>query len=247
MPEHLKRSAADLHLPRYAEIRRALEEAIMSGAWRPGRRVPSEHALMEQFGCSRMTVNKALSALAEAGLILRKRRSGSFVASPASEQTVLEIHDIPKEIAASGREHRFEILSRHRRRAGPGDAERLGVKPGAPVLAMAVRHFAAGKPFAVEDRLINLARVPEAEAEPFDTLPPGSWLLARIPWSEAEHQIRAANLDAETASRLDLAPGAAGLVVDRRTWQGGETITCVTLVYPGDRHRLTARFGPPRG
>ena len=85
MPEHLKRSAADLHLPRYAEIRRALEEAIMSGAWRPGRRVPSEHALMEQFGCSRMTVNKALSALAEAGLILRKRRSGSFVASPASE------------------------------------------------------------------------------------------------------------------------------------------------------------------
>lgn len=247
MPHRLKRATAEENIPRYAEIRRALEGAIMSGAWPPGHRVPSEHELMAQFDCSRMTVNKALSGLAEAGLVVRKRRSGSFVATPASEQTVLEIHDIQKEVLASGREYRFEIVTRRRGKATAAEAELLGVKAGGQVLALSVRHFAGGKPFAAERRLINLARVPEAEAESFAQAPPGSWLLARIPWTEAEHQISAANLDNDTAELLSLAPGAASLVVERRTWQGGVPITCVTLFYPGDRHRLIGRFAPPAG
>jgi GntR family histidine utilization transcriptional repressor len=41
-----------------------------------------------------MTVNKALSQLAKAGLIERRRRSGSFVRRPRSQAAVLEIHDI---------------------------------------------------------------------------------------------------------------------------------------------------------
>jgi len=38
---------------------------------------------MAQYGCARATVNKAVSALAAAGLIERHRRAGSFVASLA--------------------------------------------------------------------------------------------------------------------------------------------------------------------
>ena len=49
---------------RYAEIQRALEAAIFSGDWPPGARVPSEQELLKRYACSRMTVNKALSALA---------------------------------------------------------------------------------------------------------------------------------------------------------------------------------------
>ena len=51
----------------------------MSGEWAPGHRIPFEHELATEYGCSRMTVNKALSQLARAGLIERRRRSGSFV------------------------------------------------------------------------------------------------------------------------------------------------------------------------
>jgi cytochrome c-type biogenesis protein CcmF len=56
----------------HQRIRADIQERILSGAWPPGHRVPAEHELMAEYGCSRMTVNKALSALAAAGLIDRR-------------------------------------------------------------------------------------------------------------------------------------------------------------------------------
>ena len=53
-----------------------LRENILRGDWRPGHRIPFEHQLMARYGCSRMTVNKALSELAQADLIERRRRAG---------------------------------------------------------------------------------------------------------------------------------------------------------------------------
>ena len=232
-------------LPRYAEIRRALEEKILSGEWPPGHRVPSEHDLVAQFSCSRMTVNKAISALAAAGLVVRRRRSGSFVAAPKSQETVLEVHDIKAEITGSGRAYRYVILDRERRRARPEDLARLGIAKGSfDVEALTVLHFADERPFVYERRLINLAVVPAAAREAFAASPPGTWLLEQIPWTEAEHTIRAENAGVDVAQHLAIARGAACIVVARRTFQAGATITAVTLTYPGERHQLVARFSP---
>lgn len=231
-------------LPRYAEIRRDLEGRILSGEWPPGYRVPSEFELVERYGCSRMTVNKALSALAAAGLIDRRRRSGSFVAAPRSQETVLEIHDIKAEIAATGKPYRYEVLSREARPATEAEAARLGVAEGAPVLAMLVRHLADGRPFVVEDRVISLDTVPEARDEPFAASPPGTWLIERIPWTEAEHCIQAAQAGAALARALGIGKADACLMIERKTWQAGNPVTWVRLAYPGDSHRLVARFSP---
>jgi GntR family histidine utilization transcriptional repressor len=78
---------------------------------------------MAQFGCSRMTVNKAMSALAEEGLIVRRRRAGSFVARPRVHSTVLDIPDIQAQIVARGEAYRFDLLDRRRRKAKAGDAD----------------------------------------------------------------------------------------------------------------------------
>src|ERR1044072_2418244 len=69
-----------------------LEARIVSGEWPPGYRIPFEHELTTQFGCSRMTVNKALTQMVSAGLIERRRKAGSFVSQPRSEAAILEIH-----------------------------------------------------------------------------------------------------------------------------------------------------------
>src|ERR1039458_7080623 len=84
-------------LPRYAAIRCDLEKAILGGRWPPGHKVPSELELVARYGCARMTVNKALSELAVAGLIVRHRRAGTFAATPMIEESILEIHDIEAE------------------------------------------------------------------------------------------------------------------------------------------------------
>lgn len=231
-------------LPRYIEIRRDLENRIMSGDWPPGHRVPSEAALCETYGCARMTVNKALSALAETGLIVRRRRSGSFVAVPVAQEPVLEISDIESEVRRLGQAYDFTLLGRELRPARAKDAARLGVARGDKVLAIIGLHRADGRPFVLEDRLISLDAVPDAAKMDFTTRPPSPWLVAQIPWSEAEHRIRAEAAGGPVAQHLAIAAREACLVVERITWQAGTPITQVRLTYPGTGHELVARFSP---
>ena len=49
--------------PLYAKVKDHILENIRSGAWEAGRRVPSENELVESFGISRMTANRALREL----------------------------------------------------------------------------------------------------------------------------------------------------------------------------------------
>lgn len=231
-------------LPRYLEIQRDLQAKIASGVWVPGSRVPAEHELQAQYACSRMTVNKAISALAKAGLVIRKRRSGSFVAAPKSQETILSIHDIKAEILATGRTYRFELLSRTEREMSEADARRLAIPAHGRVQALTVLHFAQDRPFVFEERLLNLDVVPDAAGEPFINSPPGTWLLQVVPWTNAEHVISAELASPLIAGKLGIARKAACLVVERRTWQGENTITWVKLSYPGERHLLTSHFRP---
>jgi len=230
----------------HARILGDIEGKILSGEWRPGHRIPFEHELSASYGCSRMTVNKALSQLARAGLIERRRRVGSFVAQPPSRSAALEIPDIRVEVASLGLDYRFEILHRRCRRATPTDAATLEGLEGT-VLELVCRHWAGERPFCLEERLINLASAPEAEQEAFADIAPGAWLLAQAPWTSAEHRIRARAADTKTAKRMQVDVGAPCLSIERRTWSAEIPVTFVRLIYPGETHELVARFSPARG
>ena len=229
-------------LPRYREIYDALRQRIVSGAWEPGHKLPSEHELARSFGCARMTVSKALGALAEQRLITRRRRAGTTVNAPRAQESVLEIHDIEAELLAAGSDYEYACLKREARPAGADDAAALGVAAGTPVLSLVGLHRADGRPHALEERLINLRAVREAKRERFSRTSPGRWLLKRVPWTNAEHQIYALNADAAIARRLDVPRRKACLCIERNTWLGHERITHVRLVYPCEQHRLVAKF-----
>ena len=222
-------------------IRREIEARIMSGEWRPGHRIPYEHELMADYGCSRMTVNRALGALAQAGLLDRRRRAGSFVATPRFHRAALEIPDIRNEVAAQGKVYGFELNRREARRATADDRVLLASGAGS-ILAMDCRHLADRVPYALEYRLINLDVVPSAAEADFAIDPPGSWLLDHVAWTEAEHRITAINADAALATALDVAPGQACMQLERWTWRGTERITYARQVYPGDRYGFVAHF-----
>lgn len=66
-------------LPKHEQIRRSLTDAITSGQYQPGQRLPSESELVKAFGASRPTVNRALRELQLTGLIERRAGSGSYV------------------------------------------------------------------------------------------------------------------------------------------------------------------------
>jgi GntR family histidine utilization transcriptional repressor len=228
----------------YRRIRSDIEGRIMSGEWPPGHRLPFEHELMDTYACARMTVNKVLSGLAAAGLVERRRRAGSFVSRPKVHSAVLQIPDLKAEVEGRGEHYGYRLLERRKRGATRQDKARLDVDLRTPVLALRCRHDAAKQPFALEDRLMNLKAVPEAALQDFAAVPPSTWLVDHVPWTEAEHRISACSADKSMAGDLNIDEGSACLVIERRTWRNGDPITSVRLVHPGPLYDLTARFRP---
>ncbi|TAJ69845.1 MAG: histidine utilization repressor [Phenylobacterium sp.] len=228
----------------HKRIRADISKRILTGAWPPGHRIPFEHELMTEYGCSRMTVNKALGPLAESGLIVRRRGAGSFVSRPRIHSVVLDIPDIPAEVTARGEPYGYDLLSQKSRISSRREIEELGLASPVEVLALRCLHRASGRPFALEERLINLEAAPEAAGVDFALTAPGSWLLGHVPWTEAEHRISAANVPKATSAALGIEPMAACLVLERQTWRGADRITHVRLTFPGEAYDLVARFAP---
>jgi len=64
--------------PPYLTIIESIRENILSNAYAHGK-VPSERAIIRQYDVSRSTATKALAALEQEGLIVRRRGSGAYV------------------------------------------------------------------------------------------------------------------------------------------------------------------------
>jgi len=237
----------------HQKILNEIESHIVSGDWPPGFRLPFEVDLAKSYNVSRMTVNKVLTKLAESGLIERRRKLGSFVATPRSQQAILDIHDIEAEVRQLQCAYHFQLLTRHQRPLSEADkilfewqdqpaASTPALHPS--LIELVYLHFANNVPFCHERRLINLANVPQAESEDFTTIPAGKWLQNLVPWSTAEHKIYAIAAEQTRANQLDIAVASPCLVVQRRTWNAQGVVTFVRFTYPAEKHAVIARFTP---
>ncbi len=66
--------------PVYQQIAAILRDRIEAGAIPPGRAVPSETQLMQEFGVARLTARKAVRVLADEGLVEVVTGRGVYVA-----------------------------------------------------------------------------------------------------------------------------------------------------------------------
>lgn len=73
--------------PMYEKIFDEVKDSILTQAYKPGERVPSEKELAETYSVSRITSKKALEMLAAERLIVRKPGRGSFVTDASAEQS----------------------------------------------------------------------------------------------------------------------------------------------------------------
>jgi GntR family histidine utilization transcriptional repressor len=160
-------------LPMHERIRQDIEGRILSGELRPGERIPSELELMAHYGCSRMTVNKALSRLAASGLLDRRKRAGTFVARPRTVSMVLDIPDLAQEVQGRGQAYGFRLLARQVGDTASDAEAAAELGQVGPILRLSGLHLADGAPLALEERVINLALVPGIADVDFTADPPG--------------------------------------------------------------------------
>ena len=225
----------------FRDVKDEIRRRIFEGDWAPGSLIPSEVELAETFDCARATVNRAVRELAEEGLVERKRKAGTRVRRSPLRQARFEIPLVRQETESRGEIYRYALVSREVSATPDWLRARLGLAAKDKVLHLTCVHYGDGHPFQFEDRWINLAALPRAEAVDFSASGPNEWLVNAVPFSDVEISLFATKADDTLARHLGCAAGDALFTVERSTWWRGQAITFVRLVFQRG-HRMTTRY-----
>lgn len=231
-------------MPVYERIKADVLDNIDRGLWRPGDRIPSEHELVKQFGVSRMTVNRAMRELSDAGRLLRIPGTGTFVAQPDTDSSLLDIQSVDEYIAGRGGKHRSQLVSLEMVAADDVSAPHLELNVGDDLFHIVMLHFDGDVPLQFEDRYVNAGLVPGFMEQDFRAVTPSRYLVDEVPVTEIEHTIEAVLPSDEEARHLCIVADEPCLVLRRRTWWNVSVVTSVRLVSPGSLFSLSGRFKP---
>lgn len=228
--------------PAYVKVKELIQQNISSGKWRTGDLVPSEATLMQQFGVSRMTVNRALSELNAEGLVKRVQGSGTFVAELHRISTKLTVRDVKEEVVERGHVHSCRLLLSRAEKASDEVANNLMLPLGSQVFHTVLIHMENGIPIQYEDRYVNPLSSPDYLAVNFITTTPTHHLLKVAPLTDANYSIQACLPTPEQARYLDIPLTEACLVMTRRTVSAPHVASVARLLYPGSRYSFDGNF-----
>ena len=212
---------------------------IHAREWKPGDLIPNEADLALEFGCARTTVNRALRAVAESGLLDRRRKAGTRVAEHPVAKATLAIPVIRSEIEERGQQYGYSLISRGE--AVPPLALSSAMKTHVDQILLHVRalYLADDTPYAFEDRWINIVAVPETLDESFENISANEWLLKNAPYTHGEIVFSATSASQDDAAALQCSIQSPLFTIDRMTWDGSSAVTKVRLLYcPGHTIRM---------
>src|SRR5262249_15620077 len=110
---------------------------------------PAERQFATDLGVSRITVRKALDALVEEGLLVRKQGAGNFVAARI-EKNFAKLTSFSEDMRARGRTPHSEWLRRAAGTVSPEEALTLRLSPGTPVYRFHRLRYADDAPMCLE-------------------------------------------------------------------------------------------------
>jgi len=215
-----------------------LRDEIARGDHPPGAVLPGEFRLAQAHGVSRVTIRRALDALAADGLIDRRAGAGTRVAARTPVQGV----------AAD-----FATLMPQLERMGATTARLLSYAYVAPPPAIATAlHSAERMQRAVRVRMIDgqpfshlTTHVPESIAQNFSeadlATTPLFRLLERsgVQIDHAQQSVSATLAPPDVAEALDIAPGSALIAITRVVKDAaGRGVEHLAALYRPDRFRL---------
>ncbi|MFC7431552.1 MULTISPECIES: GntR family transcriptional regulator [unclassified Agrococcus] len=210
-----------------------------------GASVPSERALADDSGVSRMTARKALDALEAEGLLRREVGRGTFVARPAVSLPLM-LTSFTEDMRARGLQPSSRLLDARHLVADAELASVFGIAVGEALVRVERLRLADGAPFAIERTTLLDAAVPGIlDAD----LAAGSLyeILDRehgIRFDAGHETIRAALVDPGDAAILELADQGAVLELVRTSIAAGVVVEHTVSTYPGDRFELSASIAP---
>jgi GntR family transcriptional regulator len=212
--------------PLYLQIKALLEKGLETREWRPGEAIPSEIDLARRFNVSQGTVRKAIDALADDNLVVRRQGKGTFVATHTEERSSLfrflriRRNDGADVVPVS------RMLDVRRAKASPEVARLLALKSGDAVLALRRVLDYAGEPVVLDEITLPASLFRGLTKARYDAYRGSMYSFFESQFGvrmlKAQERIRAVAADAATAAILGTEIGAPLLAVDRVTLTYGD-------------------------
>ena len=212
--------------PLWQQIKTLIVRDLESGAWKPGEAIPSELDLAARFGVSQGTVRRAIDALADDNLVVRRQGKGTFVATHTEERV-----SVPRFLRIRRDDGVDEypgsrLVDVRRAKAGADIARELELKPGEPVLVLRRVLEFGGAPVVLDEitlpaalfRGLTKARVDAYHGSMYGFFE--SQFGVRM--LKARERLKAIAADADSAAILGVAPGTPLLAVERVTTTFGD-------------------------
>lgn len=232
---------------RYEDIARDLRELITSGKVPVGESLPTEAELCTKYRVSRYTAREALRRLREAGLVLRRPRAGTIVASKSARTDFSLRISSAADLFRYASDTRFVIESRSRINAGGADLAVLGCRRGQEWIKLGgIRRLPGiATPVCLISVYLNIAlagieeRIPRSAGVIYPLVEKA--LGARIAW--IGQRIEATALTEAQAKRLRAKPGACGLCVRRYYHDANDRLLEVSdSLHAGERFAYEMRL-----
>ena len=146
--------------PLYVQIAEALTARIEGGELATGDRLPPERHLSEALGVNRLTLRRALRALEDQGLIIRRQGRGTHVAAPKIERPAARLVSFTRGMQRHGYLPGTRLLSVEVHPAHAALAAVLLIPTYAPVYQVHRLRTLDAEPVLLEQYSLPQARFP---------------------------------------------------------------------------------------
>lgn len=223
--------------PIYVQIAEGVASLLARGTFPVGCILPTERALCEQYGVSRMTLRQAMSVLERQGLIESHRGRGTFVAPKRMQKQQQEFRSFSEEIRLRGGNPQSRLISFEVFQANAITRDFFGLRHGESVYEIRRVRMKDKTPLALET-----AQVPERLAPHLDRFDFAKNSLYQVleesyglRLETSIEEISAGTPSLECRKVLQIPKTTAVLVVNRKTYTDvGQAIELTESIYRGD-------------
>lgn len=207
-----------MSVPLYLRIRNDFERRIRSGELPPGARLPTEAELQEQHGIGRATAQRVLHELAQAGLVERHRRRGTFVTDGVRQENLLRF--VNPHLSAPEIPGRHEVHSARVVPASDVTPRPPGLADDTPVVHLVRRKFdVEDNPIGLEYSAVPFALAPRLLSEDLAHLTMIPFFQKEgVPIATSRMYLDPILLDRPTGELLACEPGTPMIRQRRLTW-----------------------------
>jgi len=207
-------------VPLHHQVYLDLKAALDAGEWRPGDRLPPERELAARYGCSLITVRRALDELTRERRLTRSRGRGTHVLAPVIDRNLQAPLTFPEEMRRLGLVPSTRLVAARPEPAPEAVADALRIEPGSPTVYLERLRLASGTPMLLEmvhlpaERFPGLLQADLEQQSLYDVLA----TRYRTPVARARETLEPVHLPAREAALLGLRPRSLALLVEGRAY-----------------------------